>query len=518
MATTLGCNTTRVLCNAPVAGTRNTGEPSTSSISRLHLRGRLSNKKPSLKLTGRRGLNDGICPLVRASLSNEGDDVRELASEKAVESGGQVVQDSKKLANGQSFVVLDAKTEDASDAASYEGDVREGVVDVASDTAVDTTDDVDTLATKDAAPLADTYGRSVEDTAEALEAKAVEVGDREVTKESGESQGSSGPFFKDQVVKEDMLNRSGSFRKIGDQFEGLKRTFSKNLKEGIDSNRPGLEELSRNASKSVKAGREYLDDAGVGAADISGDAQTVLEDAKGALDKRQSAVSLAVEDARETGSMVAELATKGWDALSKTTEKFLAKFQKNFGELQVTAQEKAEEAKQRAGVTADQAQKQFAEAKLKAEEAADQAQIQFAEAKSNLQANSDALRDAAQDIATESRSNLEKAVEEAQRRYNEARDNVQAKTAELEDTAQEKASESESNLEDTAEAAQSKAGELSSAVEEKVGDVKGNVESKAEDVSERSESSVIDPTQGAQGAVQYSDSGIVNDEWKGKAQ
>jgi len=311
----------------------------------------------------------------------------------------------------------------------------------------------------------------VEDTADALEAKAAEVGDREVKKESGESQGSSGSFFEDQVVKED---RSASFRKFGDQFEGLKRTFSKNLKEGIDSNRPGLEELSRNASKSMKAGREYLDDAGVGASDISEDAQTVLEDAKGALDKRQSAVSLAVEDARETGSLVAELAAKGWDALSKSTEKFVSKFQKNFGELQVTAQEKAEEAKQRAEVTADQAQTKFAEVKLKAEEAADQAQKQFAEAQRNLQVNSDALRDAAQDKATESRSNLEKGVDEAQRKFNEARDNVQAKTAELEDTAQEKASESESKLEDSAEAAQSEAGELSSAVEEKVGDVKEN--------------------------------------------
>lgn len=199
MATALGCNTTRVLYNAPVAGTRNTGEPSTSSISRLHLRGRLSNKKLSLKLAGRRGLNDGIGPLVRASLSNEGDDVRELASEKAVESGGQVAQDTEKLANGQNPVVFDAKTEDALDVASYEVDVRSGVVDVASDTAVDTTDDVDALAKKDAVPLADTYGRTVEDTAETLEAKAAEVGDREVKKESGESQGSSGSFFEDQV-------------------------------------------------------------------------------------------------------------------------------------------------------------------------------------------------------------------------------------------------------------------------------------------------------------------------------
>lgn len=200
MAATLGCNTTRVLYNVPVAGTRNAGEPSTSSISRLHLRGRRgSSKKLSLKLAGRQGANKGI-PLVRAS--NEGDKVRELASEKAVESVQEVAQDAKKLANGQNPVELDAKAEDASDAASYDSDVREKVVDVASDTAVDTSDDVDALAKKDAAPLAEAYGRSLEDTAEALEAKAAEVSDREARKESstsGETEGKSGIYFKDQV-------------------------------------------------------------------------------------------------------------------------------------------------------------------------------------------------------------------------------------------------------------------------------------------------------------------------------
>lgn len=204
MAATLGCNSARVLYNAPVAGIPNAGEPSTSSISRLHLRGRRANggsKKLSLKFAGRQGANKGI-PLVRASLSNEGDKVRELASEKAVESGKQVAQDAKNLADGQSPVELDAKADDVSDAASNDGDVREKVADVASDMAVDAADDVQALAERDAAPLAEIYGRSVEDTAESLEAKAAEVSDREAKKESstsGESQGNSGSFFKDQV-------------------------------------------------------------------------------------------------------------------------------------------------------------------------------------------------------------------------------------------------------------------------------------------------------------------------------
>lgn len=204
MAATLGCNTARVLYNAPVPGTPTSGEPSTSSISRLHLRERRANggsKKLALKLAGRHGVNRGVS-LVRASLNNDGDKVRELASEKAVESGQKVDQDAKKLANGQSAVELDAKAEDASDAASYEGDVREKVVDVASDMAVDNAADVDALAIKDAGPLAEAYGRSIEDTAEALEAKAAELSDREGRKESSESAesgGNSGSFFKDQV-------------------------------------------------------------------------------------------------------------------------------------------------------------------------------------------------------------------------------------------------------------------------------------------------------------------------------
>ena len=204
MAATLGCNTARVLYNAPVVGTRTSGEPSTSSISRLHLRRRWANggsRRLSLKLAGRQGLNKGIT-LVCASLNNEGDEVRELASEKAVETGQQGVHGAKKLSNGQDPVELDAKAEDASDAASYEGDVREKVVDVASDMAVDNTADVDALAKKDAGALAEAYGRSVKDTAEALEAKAAELSDREVRKESSgsaESGGNSGSFFKDQV-------------------------------------------------------------------------------------------------------------------------------------------------------------------------------------------------------------------------------------------------------------------------------------------------------------------------------
>lgn len=208
MAATLGCTPTRILCNAPVVGSRNAGEPSTSSISRLHLRGRRgyggSKKSLSLKHADRQGANRGAS-LVRASLSNEGDKIRELASEKAVESGQQIDKDTKNLANGQSPVVLDAKAEDASDAASYDSGVREKVVDVASDMAVDTSDDVDALAKKDAAPLAETYGRSIEDTAEALEAKAAEVSDREARKEDSSTSGESeSSFFKDQVCSKNL--------------------------------------------------------------------------------------------------------------------------------------------------------------------------------------------------------------------------------------------------------------------------------------------------------------------------
>ncbi|KAG0604206.1 hypothetical protein M758_10G152900 [Ceratodon purpureus] len=379
MAATFGCSTARVLYNAPVAGTRTSGEPSTLIIARLHLRGRRANggsKKLSLKLAGRQGINRGVS-LVRASLNNEGDKVRELASEKAVESGQQVAQDAKKLANGQSPVKLDAKAEDASDAASYESDVREKVVDVASDMAVDNSADVDALAKKDAGPLAETYGRSIDDTAEALEAKAAELSDREamkVSSGSGESGDNSGTFFKDQVIKEKVLDvasasavdegpeveataqedaadmtgkvggdlrrnkvtiegmadtaskleadRSGSDvetgakkavqegkQQVGSQFEGLSRTISKNLKEGIDASRPSIEELSRTASKGVKVGQENLDYAAEGAAELSGDAREVLDGAKGALDKRLKVINLAAEEARETGNMVAELAT-----------------------------------------------------------------------------------------------------------------------------------------------------------------------------------------------------------------
>lgn len=205
MAATLGCNPTRVLCNAPVAASRNVGEASTSSIARLHLRPRVGvpSKKLSVRHVGRR---------IRAQ-SNEGDKVRELASEKAVESGKQFDEDAKKLAgtgNGQSPVVLDAKVEDASDAASYEPEVREKVVDVASDMAVDNSDDVDALAKKDAAPLADAWGRSLDDTADALEAKAAEISEREARKESSSSSSSDSdnsskpkPFFEDQVNDHD---------------------------------------------------------------------------------------------------------------------------------------------------------------------------------------------------------------------------------------------------------------------------------------------------------------------------
>ncbi|XP_024386201.1 uncharacterized protein [Physcomitrium patens] len=176
MAAMLACSTAHALCNSPVAQTRTSGELFTSSNCRLHLREQLV-KKLSFKLIGKQS----IVPMMRASNS---DSIRELASEKAVESSKQVAEDANRLANGQSPVVLDAKAEDASDTASYTPDVREKVVDVASDMSVDTTADVDELARKDAEPLAEEFGYTVEDTANALENKAEEVGEREVKKES----------------------------------------------------------------------------------------------------------------------------------------------------------------------------------------------------------------------------------------------------------------------------------------------------------------------------------------------
>jgi len=177
MAATLGWSSTHMMHTAPVAQSRTSGQATTSSTSSiLHLR----KLKPSLKLSQHQISNRGVL-LARASTNS--DNVRELASEKAVESGKDVVDDATKLANGQSPVAFDATAEDASDAASYSSDVREKVVDVASDMAVDPAD-VDDLAKKDAEPLAKEFGRSIDDAAEALESKAEEVSDREVRKES----------------------------------------------------------------------------------------------------------------------------------------------------------------------------------------------------------------------------------------------------------------------------------------------------------------------------------------------
>lgn len=169
MAVTVSCSTTHMLHNAPVRVTSRQSITSSNS-SMLQMRREFG----SIKLSH----------VSRAS-KNGDNVVRELASEKAVESGQQVADDSSKLANEQqSAVAWDARAEDASDAASYNSDVREKVVDVASDMAVDSAADVDDVARKDAEPLAQAFGRTVEDTAEALESKAAEVSDRESRKEA----------------------------------------------------------------------------------------------------------------------------------------------------------------------------------------------------------------------------------------------------------------------------------------------------------------------------------------------
>lgn len=327
--------------------------------------------------------------------------------------------------------------------------IKDSVLDVASASAVDEGSEVDATAEKDASEIANKVGgdqgrnkatiKGLADTASKLEADS-----------------------------------SLSLQQLGDQISELKETISKNLKEGIETNQPKLEELSRTASQRVREGQEYVSDAGE--VEFSGDAQNVLEDAKGALDKRQSAISLAVEDARETGELVADLAVKGWDALTKTTEKFVAKFQKN-----------AEVAKQKAGETAEQA-------KVKAEETAEQAQKQFAEAKSNLQAKTDELRDAAEEKGSESKAKLQEALDEAQRKFNEAKQNVESKSGELKDQAQEKASEGRSKLEDTAETAQSKLGDAKKNVESKTGELKDAAQEKASE----SKSKLEDTAESAQ--------------------
>jgi hypothetical protein len=512
--------------------------------------------------------------LARASLPGEGDKIVELASEKAVESDQQFEQDTKKLSNGHSPAELDAKVDDASDAASLDNNVREKAVDVASDMAVDSSEDVDALAKKDAEPFAAEYGRSIEEAAEALETKAEEISEREAKKESGttsESGADSAPFFKDQVIKEkvldvasssaidegpevqetaqrdasDMTNkvggdlrrnkvtiegmadaasklegdRSGSDidtgvtkqekektnevrQNIGGQLEGLSRTISKNLKEGIDSSRPTIEELSRKAEEGVKAGRENLDYAAEGASELSGDAREALDGAKGVLDKRLKVINLAAEEARETGSMVAGLAAKGWDALTKTTERFVDNFQKNVGVAQGTAQEKTREAQQKAQETAEQAQRTFGEvkenveaksaeltetaqekaklARQKAEETVSNAQSKFDEVKGDVQTRATEFKDTAQEKASEAKQRAEETADKAQDKAGEVKDNVQAKTGELKDAAQEKSEEAARRAEDTTEGAKSKAGELKDTAQEKAGEAKQSAKETAD--------------------------------------
>lgn len=162
MAATVSCSTTHMVHNVPA--TLTSRQSTTSSSSFVNFRRQFR----SVKLA-----------------ATNSDNVRELASEKAVESGQKVAEDSSKLANNdESANAFDAKVEDASDAASYDSNVRESVVDVASDMAVDNTADVDEVARKDAEPLAQEFGWSVEDATEALESKAVEVSDREARKET----------------------------------------------------------------------------------------------------------------------------------------------------------------------------------------------------------------------------------------------------------------------------------------------------------------------------------------------
>ncbi len=137
--------------------------------------------------------------VVRASLKKaEGGErvVREWASEKAVEAGPSV---------NTTDIGVDVKAEELSDSASYDRSVRDSVLDVASDTAIDTQAGVDEVAREDAEGISQELGRSVEDTVVALEDKALEVADREVRKEKSSSAenppvaaASAGPNSNDQ--------------------------------------------------------------------------------------------------------------------------------------------------------------------------------------------------------------------------------------------------------------------------------------------------------------------------------
>jgi hypothetical protein len=145
--------------------------------------------------------------VVRASLKKgEGGEraVREWASDKAVEAGPSV---------NTTDIGVDVKAEELSDSASYDRSVRDSVLDVASDTAIDTQAGVDEVAREDAEGISQELGRSVEDTVVALEDKASEVADREVRKEKSSSAenppvaaASAGPNSKDQELKDSILD------------------------------------------------------------------------------------------------------------------------------------------------------------------------------------------------------------------------------------------------------------------------------------------------------------------------
>lgn len=575
----MGC--TRVLhtanAAAPVVALRTSEEPCASSISRLHLQGGQGRKLIKMHIVGNQNQRNQRVSITKGNtvliVRASGDDnVRELASDKAVDEGSTLYDNAKKLAaNGNTNLSsLEAKAEDASDDAAYGGEFREKAVDVASNTAVDSWPQVDELAKKDAEGMADQLGRTLEETAESLEIKAKQLTDREVQKESEEGSRTSvpEPFFRDQVVHEkaldvasesavdegdevkktagedalDMTNkvggdlrrnektiselastaskleadRSGSDvdtgatksqgeSKKGDgrkgpMLEDLTRTVSKNLKEGIDSSRPGIEELSRNVAKGVKVGRENLEYGAEGAVETGAIAREGLDVAREALDKRMRSFNLAAEDARETGNLVAELAAKGWDALSKTTERFVDNFQKNVGaaqanievkagevkkstdEFQEVAKQKAEEARQKAGEAAEQAQSKFNEArgtvesktgelKETAQEKAEQAQDKFNDARGTVESKTGELKEAAQEKG-----------EQAQDKFNEARGAVESKTGELKEAAQGKAEQSKSKLEETTDEAQSKFGEVSSSAKQNLGQAQEKAEETAGDV------------------------------------
>lgn len=605
----MGC--TRVLhtanAAAPVVVLRTPEEPSTSSISRIHLQGGQGRKLINMHIVGSQNQrNHGVSIrkgntvlIVRAS----GDEnVRELASDKAVDEGKTLYDDAKKLAaNGNTNLSsLEANANNSSDDAAYGGGFRDKAVDVASNTAVDSWPQVDDLAKKDAAGMADQLGRTVEETAESLEIKAKQITDQEVQKEREEREEVSRtsapePFFKDQVVREkvldvasesavdegeevkttagedalDMTNkvggdlrrneksiselattaskleadRSGSEvdtgatksqresknGRKGPMLEDLTRTVSKNLKEGIDSSRPGIEELSRNVAKGVKVGRENLEYGAEGAVETGAIAREGLEVAREALDKRMRSFNLAAEDARETGSLVAELAAKGWDVLSKTTGRFFDHFQKNVGaaqanveekvaemkkstdEFQEVAKQKAGEARQKAEETVEQAQSKFNDArgtvesktgelKEAAQEKGEQAQDKFNEARGTVESKTGELKETAQEKGeqaqrefNDARSTFESKTDEfkqaaqekgeqAEDKFNEARGTVESKTGELKETAQGKAEQSKSKLEETAEEAQSKFGEVSSSTKQNLGQAQEKAEETAGDV------------------------------------